>query len=230
MANPLISAHRGGDDTPPAGTGPRPRPNSIAAVASAAALGADLIEIDVHLHHGVAKLGHDSVDDLSPTLAQAIEALGDRAALHLDIKSGDANCAVVDQAVRALGIGRLIVTTNRDADVRAIRAWSGHHAPGLLVALSTSAPPPGRGPRARLVSLFPRLRIRRSGANVVAAHHIVARWWLVRWTARRGLPLLVWTVDADADLARWLRDDRVAIVTTNRPARALALRSAQPPI
>lgn len=217
-----ISAHRAGGDTRP---GETVEPNSLDAIAAAVELGADLVEIDVHQHAGAARLGHDQVDDTSPALAEALAALGDRAALHLDLKCADPDAVIVGQAVAALGAGRVVVTTNLDADVRRLKAWAVEHAPGLLVGLSTSAPPPGHGLRARLVSWFPRTRMRRSGTDLVVSHHVLARWWLARWAHRRGLPLLVWTVDDDRDLIRWLRDPRTTIVTTNRPARALDLRS-----
>jgi len=218
----LVSAHRAGSDEI-AG------PAVLAAVDSAVALGADLVEVDVRRRaDGVAAVGHDLVDHDSPTLAHVIEHLGDRAALHLDLKEPDPHATIVAEAVGALGPDRVVVTTSEDADVPAIRTWATGHAPGLLVGLSTSRRVvhgrwTGRA-GARIASWLPRTRMRRSGADLVVSHHLLARWWLARWAAKRGLPLLVWTVDEDTDLRRWLNDPRATIVTTNRPARALELR------
>ena len=47
---------------------------------------------------------------------------------------------------------------------------------------------------------------------------------LIRWTARIGVPLLVWTVDDPRLQRRLLRDDRVWMITTNWPARAVRMR------
>jgi glycerophosphoryl diester phosphodiesterase len=47
---------------------------------------------------------------------------------------------------------------------------------------------------------------------------------LSRWTARIGVPLLVWTVDSPRLQRRLLHDHRVWMITTNWPARAIALR------
>jgi glycerophosphoryl diester phosphodiesterase len=39
---------------------------------------------------------------------------------------------------------------------------------------------------------------------------------------------MIWTVEEDAGLRRWLADPRVTVLITNRPADAVALRSAPP--
>ena len=39
---------------------------------------------------------------------------------------------------------------------------------------------------------------------------------------------MVWTVDEDAEIRRWLADPRVAVLITNRPADAVAMRSSLP--
>ncbi len=219
---PLISAHRGGADD----VGGQ---NSLAAVERAVLLGCELVEVDVRTRpDGTPVLGHDAITADSPTLADAVVLLGERTALHLDLKVADPDATIVALAVKALGARRVVVTTARDADVRSLRRWADTHATGLLVGLSTSRrPAAGRTARvaARLDSLRPRTRLRRSTANLVVSHHVLARWWLARWAKRRGLPLLVWTVDRDDDLRRWLTDPRTWAVTTNRPARALELRA-----
>ena len=50
-------------------------------------------------------------------------------------------------------------------------------------------------------------------------------WWPYLLTAAVSVALLVWTVDNPRELRRWLVDDRAWLVTTNHPARAVALRS-----
>ncbi|HTQ91710.1 MAG TPA: hypothetical protein VMK84_19665 [Streptosporangiaceae bacterium] len=46
--------------------------------------------------------------------------------------------------------------------------------------------------------------------------------------ARAGIKTMVWTVDEDAGMRRWLADPRVAVLITNRPGDAVAMRSALP--
>ena len=43
---------------------------------------------------------------------------------------------------------------------------------------------------------------------------------------RRGLPLLVWTVDTERSLSYWMRPGRAWLVTSIEPALALRVRDA----
>ena len=126
--------------------------------------------------------------------------------------------------VDVLGVDHVIITTEEDASVRAIRQWSRAEAPGILVGLS-SGPWSHDGRfvphwRSRIASFFPRLRVRFSDANLVAAHKLVARLTLKAYARRRALPIVVWTVDSPKGLTRWMNDPDVWIVTTNYPQRA----------
>ena len=38
---------------------------------------------------------------------------------------------------------------------------------------------------------------------------------------------MIWTVDEDAEIRRWLADPRVAVLITNRPGVAVAMRSSR---
>jgi glycerophosphoryl diester phosphodiesterase len=78
--------------------------------------------------------------------------------------------------------------------------------------------------RRRWGELFPQRRFQRSGADGVAAHFTLAMIRLARWTTHIGVPLLVWTVDSDRLQRRLLHDRRIWMITTNHPARAVALR------
>jgi glycerophosphoryl diester phosphodiesterase len=37
---------------------------------------------------------------------------------------------------------------------------------------------------------------------------------------------MVWTVDEETEIRRWLTDQRVTVLITNRPADAVALRAS----
>ena len=57
------------------------------------------------------------------------------------------------------------------------------------------------------------------------------RWWLaaagvLAQCHRAGIKTMVWTVDEDAEMRRWLTDRRVTVLITNRPADAVALRAS----
>jgi glycerophosphoryl diester phosphodiesterase len=206
---------------------------TAAQIEHAIALGADYVEFDVQrLPDGSLVLLHDLVDDLPPgtiTYARALELLAGRARAHLDLKLRGGEIPVVAEAVERLGTDRLLVTTGHDDAVRAIRAWADREQHDLQVGLSL-----GRGVRGfslahavrvRISELFPGVRYRHSRANLVVAHHWLARLRVGRFARRHGLPLLVWTVDTPGSLAYWMHPGRAWMVTTNDPETALRLRA-----
>jgi glycerophosphoryl diester phosphodiesterase len=238
----LVSAHRGGagDD--------RSEQNTLAAFEAAIALGCDYVEFDVRLTaDGRPVIFHDDeiddnavlrsiarhrYDEFSESRLVDLDAvlalIRGRIRAHVDLKVRGDEIVLVQQIIDALGTDQAIITTAEDSSVRRIRRWSKTHAPDLLVGLSSSA-------RAgtsnwfvrrlvRFESGFPRLRLLLSRANLVVSHKTVARLTLKSYARKRGLPLLVWTVDRPDELERWVNDPDVWMVTTNYPERALAAR------
>ncbi|MFT4286612.1 glycerophosphodiester phosphodiesterase [Nocardioides sp.] len=205
------------------------RVESPAALQAALALDVEFVELDVRPGTaGALVVAHDEpgLDSLDYVEALvAIAAAGKRA--HLDLKTTGREIEAVDRAVALLGADRVVVTTGEDDSVRMVRAWAQHRHPDLLVGLSFGRSWEGLALGAlvrQLVSeLFPDRRMRESGANLVVAHRRLARLTVAGYASRRGLPLLVWTVDTDVELRLWLR--RAWLVTTNRPEAALAIRS-----
>jgi glycerophosphoryl diester phosphodiesterase len=236
----LVSAHRGGagDD--------RSAENTLAAFEAAIAMGCDYVEFDVRLTaDGTPVIFHDDelhdadlrlsiaghrLDEFTGvvlvTLDEVLALIKGRIKAHVDLKVRGREIQLVDHIVSALGVDSIVVTTAEDASVRRLVAWSHQHAPGLLVGLSSSPRSWDGRPwvrrLVRLESAFPRTRIRLSRANLVVSHKALARWSLRSYAKRRGLPLLVWTVDHPAELDRWMNDPAVWMVTTNYPERALA--------
>jgi glycerophosphoryl diester phosphodiesterase len=238
----LVSAHRGGaaDD--------RSAQNTLAAFEAAIVLGCDYVEFDVRLtadgrpvifhddeidddsvRRSIARHRHDEFSASRLVDLDAVLALiRGRVRAHVDLKVRGDEVALVKQIIDALGTDQAIITTAEDSSVRRIRRWSKVHAPDLLVGLSSSA-------RAgtsnwfvrrlvRIESAFPRLRVLLSGANLVVSHKLVAQLSLKAYARKRGLPLLVWTVDRPDELALWMNDPDVWMVTTNYPERAFAAR------
>lgn len=130
--------------------------------------------------------------------------------------------------VAYLDPGRIIMTTGNGAASDAMRDWIAARDLPILVGLSIGASVGGlpwrEAARSLIGQLFPRQRFEASRADAVAAHYALAMARLSRWTARIGVPLLVWTVDSPRLQRRLLRDHRVWMITTNWPARAIALR------
>lgn len=123
---------------------------------------------------------------------------------------------------------RVVVTSGVRKTTTAIRAWADAHDTPVVVALSIGGSVAGmtwqNAVRRRWGELFPHRRFGLSEADAVAAHFALAMIRLARWTTHVGVPLLVWTVDSTWLQKRFLHDKRIWMITTNRPAAAVALR------
>ena len=169
------------------------------------------------------------------TLEDACETLRGKAKAHVDLKFTspkvlyttplDTYEVEATQAiVSILGATNAIITTAEDVTVKAVRAWSIDAAPELLVGLSLGKVITHLATReqlkVRISEAFPARRLRRCHANLIVANKVLASISLVRYAARHNFPVLVWTVDDESELKKWLRDDRVWMVTTNFPELA----------
>ncbi|MGO9558953.1 MAG: glycerophosphodiester phosphodiesterase [Acidimicrobiales bacterium] len=238
---PRISWHRGGAEIAPFAT--------LSAFSSAAAHGAELIEVDLRrTGDGMLVCVHDAVlPGLGRIDGLAWAEIGDREVgegrvfgfetfldvldasdperrceIHLDLKEAGYEAEAV---AAVLGRSRRVsVTTSVDESIAAVR---GSH-PSVPALLTLGREWRGLGTVDRLTmwsgDVFPFSRINQCGATGVAAHHALAGPILRRWLTRRGMDLVVWTVDDDRSLRRWLAHSDVDVVTTNRPLAALAIR------
>lgn len=172
-----------------------------------------------------------------------LRALAGRARAHVDLKFTSPSAAydvpgsthevaAARLAVELLGAEAVVVTTLEDDSVRAVRDWADAEGLDLLVGLSLGRSVRGlpvvRQVRTRWSELRPHLRLTGSRANLVVAKHTLARLGVAAYARRRGLPLLVWTVDTERSLRYWMRPGRAWLVTSNEPALALRVRDRAP--
>jgi glycerophosphoryl diester phosphodiesterase len=234
---PAISAHRGGSEEGPGGT--------YETYLYAVAAGADYVEFDVRqtrdgtlvaLHDGragrwgrpVAAVSYSRLCELTghqvPRIAEVMRLLAGRAVAHVDLK--DARCApaVVRLGLDLLGPAGMIVTTGENAVLARVR----RQFPGVPVGLTIGG---GRtrtirpfGSQARESALA---QVELTGAGMpdwVVLQHRLARVEVLRQYRHWGIKTMIWTVNTDRDLARWVASPSVDALVTDRPARALALR------
>jgi glycerophosphoryl diester phosphodiesterase len=206
----------------------------------AAGLGAEYVEMDVrrtgdgHLvvHHdrhiGGLPLGRCSYERIRtagprpvPLVRDALTAIAGRALGHLDLKEPGCEHETVELALDRLGPGGFVVTTRYTSSIRLIK----RDFPEVRTALSL-----GRGlwERGAVRDLSPLPLVRGCGADMVAINHRLARVGVLRQCARAGFPAMVWTVNAEPLMRRFLGDPRVAVLITDHPERALALRAGAP--
>lgn len=231
-----ISAHRGGSEVAPAGT--------YEACRAAAGTGAEYVEFDIRrtadarlvTHHDAATADGQAIAGLSyarlcelagyevPLAADVMRLIAGKASGHLDLKETGGEDVIIAHALEILGPGNFVATTLEDASVAAIKA----RFPEVPVALSLGRnlgemPWLSRFP-ARRRELYPLSRIRACGADWAAMHYRLARAGVLRQCHRDGIKAMIWTVNDDQAIGRWLADPRVDVVVTDRPVHAAMLR------
>ena len=227
----LISAHRcgAGDDLA--------AENTLHALKASLDLGVDYVEFDVRRRSDgslVIQHDHDEAADV-PSYAEMLATIGDRAGAHIDLKFGTPDGSAEIEAIRvARGLlsGPIIATSGRRTTCRALREWRDREGvEDVLVGYSIGSGVRGLKWRQKYRhirgELFPVERVAFSKADVLVAQHVLAAATLKRLARQLDMRLLVWTVD-DAPLLRWWTTPGNAwMVTTNYPARALAIQAGR---
>jgi glycerophosphoryl diester phosphodiesterase len=154
-----------------------------------------------------------------PRVRDALQILAGRVKGHLDLKEPGTEHEAVSLALELLGPCNFVVTTDNLASIATLKRTF----PRVLTALSVSRylPQPGTAG-----DFFPMDRIRACGADWVAIHHRLARLGVLRQCGRAGIPAMVWTVNHEPLMRRFLADDRVSVLITDHPTDAVRLRAA----
>jgi glycerophosphoryl diester phosphodiesterase len=223
-----------------------PRAGTLEAYARALETGAEYVEFDIRrtadgelaaFHNEdtprgerLGDIGYAALCEQAgyevPRVADVMALIAGKATGHLDLKDTGGEEAVVEMALDVLGAGNFVVTTLEDTSVTAVKA----RFPAVPAALSLGRDMAGRPWPDRLATrgreLLPMRRLRACGADWAAVNRRLARLGVLAQCHRAGIKTMVWTVDEDAEMRRWLADPRVTVLITNRPADAVALRAS----
>jgi glycerophosphoryl diester phosphodiesterase len=231
-SHPAVSAHG-------------PRAGTIESYAHALKTGAEYVEFDIRktadgelaaFHdprtregEPLARISYARLCELAgyevPRVADVMALIAGKAIGHLDIKDTGGEERVVEMALDLLGPGRFVVTTLEDASVAAVKARFPEVPAALSLGRDLAEVRRSRWAATRFGELRPLSRLRACRADWVAVNHRLAGAGVLAQCHRAGLKTMIWTVDEDAGLRRWLADPRVTVLITNRPADALAVRS-----
>jgi len=235
MKGPLIDAHRGECGIPGLPVAER--------YVRAIELGVDFVEIDirrivdgefVNYHDDFTPAGR-AVRELSypelkaelgtelTTIDELVEIVDGRVGLHVDVKEEGYEAEVVHVIQRSFTQSEVVFTSG---EIRAIKEQFPNVRAGLSLGEDLDGIEPWLHVRVRLGELFPGRRLRRSHADFANVHQDLARLRVLAYCARSRMPAWVWTVDDEADIARFMTDPRVAVLTTNRPDVAMRFRTA----
>jgi glycerophosphoryl diester phosphodiesterase len=158
-----------------------------------------------------------------PRAREVLALIAGRAVGHLDLKETGFEDEVVTAALEILGPGGFVVTTAEGSSIAHVR----RRFPGVVTALSVGHASDQVLRMARLSSCGRDAirRIRACGAHWLAVNHRLTRTDLLVACAAHSIPCMVWTVNADATMTRFLADPRIAVLVTDHPLRALRLRA-----
>jgi glycerophosphoryl diester phosphodiesterase len=224
-----------------------PRTGTIEAYAMALETGAEYVEFDIRrtadgelaAYHDprtrqgevLAAISYPRLCELAgyrvPRVADVMTLIAGKAAGHLDLKDTGGEEKVVEMALDILGPGNFVVTTLEDPSVDAIKTRFPAVPAALSLGRDLNEVPRARKAATRLSELFPMRRLRACHADWVAVHRRLAAAGVLARSHRAGIKTMIWTVDEDAEIRRWLADPRVTVLITNRPGDAVAMRSSR---
>lgn len=221
---PLVIGHRGAPC--------RAYENSLAAIDTAIALGADMVEIDVRrtcdgalvLHHDatvggrrVRSLPHTALrtpeNDVPPTLEEAARLTKGRALLDVEIKQSGYEGEALEQLTRHLSPAEFVVTSFQDRVIERLKVLRPDVWAGLLVG-------PGQGDPSHVLA-----RAEACGADLIAPHFRRSAPAILEH-ARRQIPMFIWTVNNPATIDTYLQAG-VAGIITDVPDVAVERRAAR---
>jgi glycerophosphoryl diester phosphodiesterase len=204
---PLRIGHRGAPGLAPE--------NTIASFLAAIERGVDLVEMDVVADHAELLIAHgsESLNDESPTLAEALELVAERrVGAILDLKSLGIEGRVVELLRDRELLDRTAVASFDPAAVRRLKELE----PSLTTGLSYPFDRAGIGERrafqplirmglaglrralpARIGGMLARAR-----ADAALLHHALVTRRLVERCHARGTAVLAWTIEDEAALRR----------------------------
>jgi glycerophosphoryl diester phosphodiesterase len=228
---PLLVAHRGGEKL--AGG------DVLEGIRRAIELGFDAIEFDVRrTGDGTLVVHHDEDWDGTPlaastygalrergaefpTLAETLDAAGERVGLDVELKEAGYEPSVVSTVLEAADANRVVFTSFRTRVVRAVKRAAPGIPAGLLIGRRTAL--------WQLPSLlsqgFPVAKLEESGCDFLAVSADLRITGVVRRAQSRGVPLLIWGVDDPGDVGRYLREPSVIGVVTGT-AEAVSVKVA----
>jgi glycerophosphoryl diester phosphodiesterase len=232
----LISAHRGGSENTPAAT--------YEAYTDALTSGAEYAEFDIRkLGDGSLVVYHDEhTPDKGllrtleysefcrragyevPLVERVLKQMSGHLRGHLDFKEIGYEEEVILLTRKYLA-NDFIATSLEDTSLHTIK----DAFPDVQTALSLGRDLAEFSRFAALAiryhELYPRRRIKNIRADGIAVHKRIARLKGLALAKQMGIFAMVWTVDEDDLLQKFLQDDRVHILITNRPRTAVQMRA-----
>ena len=237
----LISAHRGGSENAPAAT--------YEAYTDALTSGAEFAEFDIRkigdgslvVYHDahtpdqklLSSLGYSELCAAAgyevPLVERVVKQMAGQLRGHLDLKETGYEEEVITLARQYLD-NEFIATSLEDVSLHTIKQAFPEVRTALSLGRDINEFSRFAALAIRYHEFFPRRRIARIKADGIAVHQRIARLRGLTVAEQLDIFAMVWTVDDEDLLQRFLLDRRVLVLITNRPRRAVELRSSGPAV
>jgi glycerophosphoryl diester phosphodiesterase len=164
------------------------------------------------------------LDYTVPRVDDVMRLLAGKVIGHLDLKEVGYEAEVVDLALATFGPGNFVATSLEDASILRIKEDYPQVTAALSLGRDLADLPRTKWASVRRSELFPLRRIRACRADWVAVNHKLAHWGVLKLCGQQRIGAMVWTVDNDGLIDRFLADERVDVLITNRPRHAVCRR------
>jgi glycerophosphoryl diester phosphodiesterase len=201
-------------------------------------MGAEMIEFDVHrTRDGVLVIHHDpdvagafisemtqeetlgAASELGysiPTLFEVLEYCNGKLPLDIELKESGYEEQVLGVVLDVLEPDQCIITSMQDSVIRKVKELQSGIRTGFIISSH---------PRWQLLTkLYPRSRARRANADVLMVSQKLVRFGFLSTTRGLGLPVWIYTVNDRQELWKYITDERVGGIFSDRPDVALFLR------
>jgi glycerophosphoryl diester phosphodiesterase len=201
-------------------------------------MGAEMIEFDVHrTRDGVLVIHHDpdvagafisemtqeetlgAASELGysiPTLFEVLEYCKGTLPLDIELKESGYEEQVLGVVLDVLEPDQFIITSMHDSVIRKVKELQSGIRTGFIISSH---------PRWQLLTkLYPRSRARRANADVLMVSQKLVRFGFLSTTRGLGLPVWIYTVNDRQELWKYITDERVGGIFSDRPDVALFLR------
>ena len=207
--------------------------NTMAAFERAIELGSHMIELDVRqtrdrvlvVHHDPL-VGNKSIDSLTyeqlvaqhpdaniATFSEVIKQIAGRALVNIEIKEEGLAAAVMKIVSPLLTPDRFVVSSFLNSALIDVKEIDPRVCTGLILG----QPVRSQSIAAHVGDLSPWKRIAATGANFVAVHYLLADVSILRGARKRGIPVMVWTLNAERRRRRFAKSRGVVAVIVDDP-------------
>jgi glycerophosphoryl diester phosphodiesterase len=226
--------------------------NTLEAFDKAIGVGADMVEMDVRkTRDDVLVVFHDAAIDglrlrgalyeeileaanenglVVPTLETVLEALEGRVQICVELKESGYEKEVVSLVLKYFSPSEFVITSFVDSVLLRVKKGFPTAKTGLILGVNPANKEfAWRGIKrvSQIISEFlPWYRLRKCGADFIAVNWRKLAFGLLESAYRRGIPVLVWTINDKAMMEKLLSTRKVNGLVTDRADLAIEVRNS----